>query len=97
MNQIFLRDQEVAILFGTSRAWPWRKLKADPTFPKPVRLSDSCVRWRVSDIRDWASTLMPHVEQSECVGSDPSYSPVNCKHGASTQRNSQYRRLAHQD
>ena len=59
MSKLFLTDREVADMFGTSRVWPWRKLKTDPTFPHPVRLSTRCVRWRKAEVEAWAQVGNP--------------------------------------
>ena len=31
----------------------WRLLKTDPTFPKPVKISEGCTRWRIADLEAW--------------------------------------------
>lgn len=45
-------DTEVAHLLGASRSWPW-KLARDGKFPKPIKLSERCTRWRLSDVQAW--------------------------------------------
>lgn len=45
-------DKEVARLLGASRSWPW-KLARDGKFPKPIKLSERCTRWRLSDVQAW--------------------------------------------
>lgn len=47
-----IADREVAHLIGASRSWPW-KLARDGRFPKPIKLSARCTRWRLSDVRAW--------------------------------------------
>ena len=31
----------------------WRLSRSDPTFPKPIKLSDRITRWLESDLEDW--------------------------------------------
>lgn len=47
-----ITDKEVAHLLGASRSWPW-KLTAAGKFPKPLKLSTRCTRWRLSDVQAW--------------------------------------------
>lgn len=56
MQSVYITDRDFAARYGNHRTWPWRLLKADPTFPKPIRLSPGCTRWRLSDIEAWEST-----------------------------------------
>lgn len=53
-GQIYLSAAQVSARYGLSNdknAWRWAK--TDPTFPKPVKLSPRCVRWRLSDLEIW--------------------------------------------
>ena len=52
-SQIYGSDTDVAARYGNHRSWTWRQLKKDPTFPKPVKFSPGCTRWRISDIEAW--------------------------------------------
>ncbi|MGX5659385.1 helix-turn-helix transcriptional regulator [Castellaniella ginsengisoli] len=52
-----IADREVAHLIGASRSWPW-KLARDGRFPKPIKLSARCTRWRLSDVRAWMANPM---------------------------------------
>lgn len=54
----FITDRETAHLIGASRSWPW-KLARDGRFPKPIRLSARCTRWRLSDVRAWMADPTP--------------------------------------
>lgn len=47
-----ITDKEVAHLLGASRSWPW-KLAQDGRLPAPIRLTERCTRWRLSEIRAW--------------------------------------------
>lgn len=52
-TQIWLSDSQVAGRYGVNRKTPWRWAKSDPAFPKPVRLTSGCTRWRLSDVEAW--------------------------------------------
>ncbi len=49
---IYLRDKQVAERFGVDRATVW-KWSREGNFPKPVRLSAGCTRWKLKDIEAW--------------------------------------------
>ncbi|CAM3793903.1 AlpA family transcriptional regulator [Kerstersia gyiorum] len=54
-NQVgerLITDKEVAHLLGASRSWPW-KLAQDGRLPAPIRITERCTRWRLSEIRAW--------------------------------------------
>lgn len=51
-NNLYLSDKQVAKRFSVHRATPWRWVERG-AFPKPVKLSPGCTRWRESDILDW--------------------------------------------
>lgn len=53
MQTVYVTDVQVAARYGVHRATPWRWVKTDPSFPKPVKLSAKCSRWRLSDIEAW--------------------------------------------
>lgn len=50
---MFVSDRQLAARWGVSRGTPWRWLKTDPDFPKPVTLSPGCTRWRAAEIEAW--------------------------------------------
>ena len=52
MSDRLLRRREVEELTGLSRASIYRLMR-DDRFPLPVRVSDTAVRWRASDINVW--------------------------------------------
>ena len=53
MPQTYLSDAQIAARYGNHRTWTWRMLKADPVFPKPVKLSSGTTRWKLADIEAW--------------------------------------------
>jgi len=50
---LYMQDTQVAARYGVSRTTPWRWLKNDATFPKPISLSSGCSRWRLEDLEAW--------------------------------------------
>ena len=55
MGQIYLSDKQLAERFSVGRATIWRWIK-DQNFPKPIKLSENCTRWRLSDVEQWETT-----------------------------------------
>lgn len=53
MAQIYLSDIQIAARYNSHRSWPWRRAKLDPNFPKPVKLSPGCTRWKLADLEAW--------------------------------------------
>lgn len=56
MPETYLTDIQLAARYSVNRATPWRWAKADPTFPKPVKLSPQCSRWKLSEIEAWEAS-----------------------------------------
>lgn len=59
MPETFLSDIQLAERYGVHRATPWRWLKTDPSFPKPISLSPGCTRWKRSEIERWENAKTP--------------------------------------
>jgi prophage regulatory protein len=53
MPETYLSDAQLAARYGVHRTTPWRWAKADPAFPKPVKLSPQCSRWKLSEVEAW--------------------------------------------
>jgi prophage regulatory protein len=53
MVKTYLSDLQLAARYGVHRSTPWRWQNTDPTFPKPVKLSPQCTRWKLSEIEAW--------------------------------------------
>lgn len=51
--EIYVSDLQIAARYLVHRTTPWGWVKRDPTFPKPVKLSPGCTRWKLSDIKAW--------------------------------------------
>lgn len=46
-------DKQVAARLTVSRATVWRYTRTDPDFPKPIKLSAGCARWRADEVDAW--------------------------------------------
>ena len=51
MNLLTVEDVASSLKVGKSTAW--RLSRSDPTFSKPIKLSDRITRWLESDLEDW--------------------------------------------
>jgi predicted DNA-binding transcriptional regulator AlpA len=49
---IYLRDGDLARRFNVHRATIWNWV-ARSGFPRPVKLTANCTRWRASDVAAW--------------------------------------------
>ena len=50
---MYLSDKQVAARYSITSecAWKWARELSD--FPKPIKLSPGCTRWRVADLEAW--------------------------------------------
>ena len=53
MPETYLSDAHLSARYGVHRSTPWRWAKTDVTFPRPVKLSPQCSRWKLSEIEAW--------------------------------------------
>lgn len=51
-DQVYLSDSQVAARYSVGRCSVWRWARR-PDFPKPVKLSPGCTRWRLADLKQW--------------------------------------------
>jgi predicted DNA-binding transcriptional regulator AlpA len=49
----YISVKVIAALTGNGVSTVWRYAANDPTFPKPIKLSARCTRFRVGDVRAW--------------------------------------------
>ncbi len=49
----WLADSQIAKRYGVTRQTVWRWNANDPKFPKPIKLSPGCTRWKLSSIETW--------------------------------------------
>jgi excisionase family DNA binding protein len=48
----YLTDKQVAARFGVDKSTIWRWVEKGH-FPRPVKLSPGCTRWRLHDVEAW--------------------------------------------
>lgn len=53
LAEIYLSDRQLGARWAVHHLTPRRWLKTDDTFPKPVRLTPGCTRWKLSEIEAW--------------------------------------------
>jgi predicted DNA-binding transcriptional regulator AlpA len=53
---LYLKDTQLAERFGVDRVTIWKWVKRGG-FPKPVKLSPGCTRWRMADIEAWEAKI----------------------------------------
>jgi prophage regulatory protein len=53
MADYFLSDKQVAARYKIDRTTIWRWVRNRTSFPKPIKLSEGCTRWRLADIEAW--------------------------------------------
>ena len=49
----YVSDRFLADRYAVSRTTPWDWAKKKPGFPQPVKLSERCTRWKLSEIEAW--------------------------------------------
>jgi len=49
----YISDVQFAERHGVHRVTIWRRAKNEVDFPKPLKLSAGCTRWRLADIEAW--------------------------------------------
>jgi prophage regulatory protein len=50
----YLSDRQTAGRYSVSRPTIWRWV-SEGNFPKPVKLSPGCTRWKISELEKWES------------------------------------------
>ncbi|WP_371311882.1 helix-turn-helix transcriptional regulator [Pseudovibrio flavus] len=53
LSNVYVSDKQLAERWSVSRQTIWRWIESDPTFPKPVKLSPRCTRWRLPEVEEW--------------------------------------------
>ena len=49
----YQKDRDLAARWGVCRTTPWEWVKTKPDFPQPIKLSERCTRWKLSDVETW--------------------------------------------
>ncbi len=55
-TQLYLSDKQVAERFAVARPTVWRWHRSDPTFPRAIKLSPGCTRFKADEIDQWADS-----------------------------------------
>lgn len=53
MPETYLSDIDIAKRYSIARPTVWRWHRERPSFPRVVRLTPGCARWRLSDLEAW--------------------------------------------
>lgn len=48
--------QQVAARLTVTPPTVWRYVRTDLSFPRPIKLSRGCTRWRADEIEQWIDT-----------------------------------------
>ncbi|RMX61788.1 helix-turn-helix transcriptional regulator [Roseibium alexandrii] len=56
MNITYLSDQDLAVRWGIARPTVWRWHRENLSFPRCVKLTPGCSRWKLSDIEQWEAS-----------------------------------------
>ena len=56
MPETYLSDRQIGARYGVHHLTPRRWLNTDPTFPRPVKLTPGCTRWKLSEIETWETS-----------------------------------------
>jgi len=55
--QAYWTDKEIAARLGVARASIWRWV-SEGRFPKPIKLTSGCTRWRREDVEAWEASRL---------------------------------------
>ena len=61
MTNEWITDRQLGARYNVHHLTPRRWLKHDPTFPKPVKLTPGCTRWKLAEIEAWEA------KRAECA------------------------------
>jgi predicted DNA-binding transcriptional regulator AlpA len=53
MPETYLSDRDLGARWGVHHLTPRRWEKTDPTFPRSIKLTPGCCRWKLSEIEAW--------------------------------------------
>lgn len=55
LAEIYLSAHQLGARYGVHHLTPRRWPDTDPTFPKAIRLTPGCTRWKLSELEAWES------------------------------------------
>ncbi|NGM46909.1 AlpA family phage regulatory protein [Rhodobacter sp. SGA-6-6] len=50
---MFISDAQIAKRYNVTKPTIWRWVRTDPTFPRPMKLSPGCTRWKLAEVEAW--------------------------------------------
>lgn len=53
MPETYFSDNDLARRYNVARPTVWRWARVQDDFPKPVKLTPGCTRWKASEIEVW--------------------------------------------
>lgn len=53
MADTYLSDTDLAKRYNIARPTVWRWHREQPNFPRAIRLTPGCTRWKLSEIETW--------------------------------------------
>jgi prophage regulatory protein len=53
MPETYLSDRHLGARWGVHHLTPRRWVRDDLTFPRPIKLTPGCTRWKLSEIEAW--------------------------------------------
>ncbi|TGD45362.1 AlpA family phage regulatory protein [Pseudotabrizicola sediminis] len=56
MAETYLSDRQLGERFNVHYLTPRRWQKTDPTFPRSIKLTPGCCRWKLSEIEAWEAS-----------------------------------------
>ena len=56
MADTYLADTTLAERYGIARNTVWRWHRECPDFPRAIKLSPNCTRWKLSEITAWEAS-----------------------------------------
>ncbi|GHB03378.1 hypothetical protein GCM10009069_27590 [Algimonas arctica] len=65
MDEKYLNTKEAYVRMNISRSTFYRYRKDNPNFPRPLKLSESCMRYKLSDITRYCDSTQGGPESSK--------------------------------
>lgn len=62
MHESYLSDTHLAKRFNVSRNTVWRWHRETPEFPRAIRLTPGCTRWKLSEVESWEAAKYEAVQ-----------------------------------
>ena len=53
LPETYVSDRQLGARYNVHHLTPRRWMDTDPSFPKPIRLTPGCTRWKLSDLEAW--------------------------------------------